>query len=408
MKLISCTSNVMAQFVSERLPSFQPLVDYLPSWACFRSGITISRPPASPFIPPLSAHSATPPCNKIHFVSSPHSYDWTMIHDLDLRRQAAAILARRHIFGARLLELLDIAENAGGLDEANATEFTLEAANIFRWRPYAVVPAEVYRRFYAAHPLFADIVCFSNPHINHLTLPALDIDAAQNAMGLHPDITPKAIIEGPPRRRCPILLRQTSFKAVQEPVVFEAHETGLHAARFGEVEQPGAALTRKGRALYDRLLAEVGSSTPPSADGSNPAAYVYELQRCFSAFPDNNDSLRTEGLAFFRYAPTPKAASQLGRLTPPFSIDTLVREGYIGAETITYEDFLPVSAAGIFRSNLASAGGATFGEGADRQAFENALGATILDDFALYERAENASLAATLNSLGVKTMIDKG
>ena len=30
----------------------------------------------------------------------------------------------------------------------------------------------------------------------------------------------KAVIEGPPRRACPILLRQTSFKALEEAVHF--------------------------------------------------------------------------------------------------------------------------------------------------------------------------------------------
>jgi uncharacterized glyoxalase superfamily metalloenzyme YdcJ len=55
------------------------------------------------------------------------------------------------------------------------------------------------------------------------------------------------MIEGPPRR-CPILLRQTSFKALDEPIAFtDQHETrGSHSARFGEIEQRGAALTPKG------------------------------------------------------------------------------------------------------------------------------------------------------------------
>jgi uncharacterized glyoxalase superfamily metalloenzyme YdcJ len=33
-------------------------------------------------------------------------------------------------------------------------------------------------------------------------------------------IEPKILIEGPPRRDVPILLRQTSFKALEEPVLF--------------------------------------------------------------------------------------------------------------------------------------------------------------------------------------------
>lgn len=33
-------------------------------------------------------------------------------------------------------------------------------------------------------------------------------------------INPKAVVEGPPTRNCPILLRQTSFKALEEEVSF--------------------------------------------------------------------------------------------------------------------------------------------------------------------------------------------
>ncbi|MGO7653298.1 2-oxoadipate dioxygenase/decarboxylase family protein, partial [Rhizobium ruizarguesonis] len=76
----------------------------------------------------------------------------------------------------------------------------------------------------------------------------LDIDAVQARM---PErcITPKAVIEGPPRRHCDILLRQTSFNALEETIAFSGDDgaiKGTHTARFGEVEQRGVALTAKG------------------------------------------------------------------------------------------------------------------------------------------------------------------
>lgn len=58
-------------------------------------------------------------------------------------------------------------------------------------------------------------------------------------------ITPKILIEGPPRREVPILLRQTSFKALEEQVLFVDEKQGTHTARFGEIEQRGVALTPK-------------------------------------------------------------------------------------------------------------------------------------------------------------------
>src|SRR5690606_31565819 len=111
-------------------------------------------------------------------------------------------------------------------------------------------------------------------------------DAVQDRMPAH-GITPKAVIEGPPPRRCPILLRQTSFKALQESVTFpgEIAVAGSHTARFGEIEARGIALTPKGRALYDRLLAEVRARIVPAADGANAGEYMRVLSEVFAAFP---------------------------------------------------------------------------------------------------------------------------
>ncbi|MFP1452003.1 2-oxoadipate dioxygenase/decarboxylase family protein [Escherichia coli] len=43
-----------------------------------------------------------------------------------------------------------------------------------------------------------------------------------------------------------MLLRQTSFKALEETVLFAGQKQGTHTARFGEIEQRGVHLRRKG------------------------------------------------------------------------------------------------------------------------------------------------------------------
>ena len=59
----------------------------------------------------------------------------------------------------------------------------------------------------------------------------------------------------------PILLRQTSFRALDEQRTFRQPDgtlgEGTLRVRFGEVEQRGIALTEKGREIYDAMLAEV-------------------------------------------------------------------------------------------------------------------------------------------------------
>ena len=290
-----------------------------------------------------------------------------LIADPRLRAEAAAILASRRILTPGALALIETAERDRGLDDAAAAGFVDELLETFRWHSAATVSAETYGHLLDAHRLIADVVSFQGPHINHLTPRALDIDAVQAAMPGY-GMVPKEVIEGPPRRQCPVLLRQTSFKALDEPIVFPSAVgelvPGRHTARFGEVEQRGAALTRKGRAVYDALLAEGGD---------------------FDALPDDWDALRREKLAFFRYS---------GNQVRPAELEAAISAGDVIADPIIYEDFLPVSAAGIFQSNLGDEVRGAYGIQADREAFEAALGAPLLDEFTLYQAMEARSLAA--------------
>lgn len=324
-----------------------------------------------------------------------------LIKDEALRAEAAAILAERQIFTPGCLSLIDTAEAKGGLTSEEAGQFVAEALETFRWHSEATVPVDVYQRLRAAHPLLADVVCFKGPHINHLTPRTLDIDAVQDRMPAS-GISPKAVIEGPPPRRVPILLRQTSFKALEEPVAFTADDDeslaqGTHTARFGEVEQRGIALTPKGRALYDRLLSEVRDAVQVKGDGSNAADYMLALSRAFEAFPDDEETLRREALAFFRYLPTGKPGVPRDRDT-----EALIAEGFLTGEPITYEDFLPVSAAGIFQSNLGDESQRNFAAQANRAAFIDDLGAAVADETALYAEMEARSRDSALASLDQK------
>lgn len=315
-----------------------------------------------------------------------------LIEDAALRDTAAAVLAQRRIFTDAALALTAQAETAGGLAQAEADRFVAEVLETFRWHAEAQVDAETYARLHDAHRLIADVVSFKGPHINHLTPRTLDIDAVQTLMPEH-GIAPKAVIEGPPRRACPILLRQTSFKALQEAVSFPDAtgqlRPGHHTARFGEIEQRGIALTPKGRALYDKLLNDTRAIVRPAADGSNAAEYMAALETTFAAFPDDWDSIRRQGLGYFTYARVE------GRtIDPEADLDTLLAQGAVTATPLVYEDFLPVSAAGIFQSNLGDHAAQTFEASPNQQVFETALGATVLDEFAHYAAIEATSLAA--------------
>ncbi len=323
----------------------------------------------------------------------------------NLRAEADAVLAARDIFTPEARRLLAVAESSGGLTSGEGPAFVGALLETFRWHAAAPVAAPLYDRLRSAHRLVADVVSFRGPHINHLTPRTLDIDAVQAAM---PDrgVAPKAVVEGPPRRACPILLRQTSFKALDEPVRFADGTPGRHTARFGEIEARGAALTPKGRALYDRLLSQARADAMPAADGANAGAYAAALERHFADFPDDWDAMRQGGLAFFRYAVTEagRAAAQGGGAEG--SPDEWMARGLMRADPIVYEDFLPVSAAGIFQSNLGDAGQGEAATSAAQDAFEAALGACVADEMGLYAAEEAASLDAARLALAPTSRIE--
>jgi len=311
-----------------------------------------------------------------------------LIPDRALRERAEAILSRRQIFTPTALELLTRHEQQGGLSVDDAEIFVREALETFRWHGEATVDGATYRELHDAHRLIADVVSFKGPHINHLTTRTLDIDAAQEAMP-RCGIEAKASIEGPPHRRHSILLRQTSFTALSEPIRFVGDiDAGTHTARFGEIEQRGMALTREGRALYDRLLDEARRDATPGSSSAGRLASV------FQAFPDDLRTLRHRGLAFFRYevkdAARFKAMAESGL---SWDLEVLVEAGAVAACPLIYEDFLPVSAAGIFRSNLGGAEPKAYDARGAKAGFEAALGMPVHDEIALYEQARDASVA---------------
>ncbi|KAJ2895980.1 hypothetical protein MKZ38_005988 [Zalerion maritima] len=330
------------------------------------------------------------------------------------RALSREVLARRKIFSDRAVRLVRLCEEQGGLAGAEADEFVGEAVKTFGWHPTAVVTAGEYDVLARENPLLADVVAFPGPHVNHLTPRTLDIDEVQRAM-LRARIPGKDAIEGPPLRKCPILLRQTSFKALEEGVRFPTERTGgrvsvdeaievggvegVHKARFGEIEQRGAAVTRKGLDMYDGMLRGARSR------GLDAGKKGYK--EAFATYPDTWKELRREGLVWCHYTATGKKGLETGDyegLTRGELEEKLVEDGFVTYEPLVYEDFLPVSAAGIFQSNLGVKGNDVSKEAGkgDQEGFQKALGdLVIMDQMKLYEKSQAESMDKCLAHFGL-------
>ncbi|GAA3132080.1 2-oxoadipate dioxygenase/decarboxylase family protein [Streptomyces rectiviolaceus] len=322
--------------------------------------------------------------------------------DAGLRSRLETFLAGRELFPAELLALADRAEAERELPDADAERFLHLAVQAFE---LSVEPIDKawYEELERVSAVAADIGGVRSTHINHLTPRVLDIDELYRRM------TDRGIemidtIQGPPGWKGPdLLLRQTSFRALAEPRALRLPDgsvtRGALRVRFGEVEARGIALTPAGRALYDRLLTLVDDEATrhPAADRTDLARTLWAAH-----VPATERELAARELAYFTYrvAPDrPRNGSQ-----PPTTIGELESQGWVRAEPVVYEDFLPRSAAGIFQSNLSGEGSRNAeqeGAAYDSDWLSGAVDREVLDPFALYEHQQSLSITEAGRELGL-------
>ena len=352
--------------------------------------------------------------NPFRVFTSMLTVDDPRFFDPPTRARLEEFIGGRELFGAELLVLADEAAGAGGLPGADAERLLALATEAFRLSPEPV-DRDWYDHLERISSVAADIGGVPSTHINHLTPRVLDIDdlyARMQARG----VAMIDEIQGPPGWEGPdVLLRQTSFRALAEDRWFRhadgAVRRGSLRVRFGEVEQRGIALTAAGRDLYDRLVAEVDERLAAPGEDRPRTDVAGEVWR--AGMPGTEGELAARGLGFFTYrvapapphpptdGPTADVAARAG--SPAGDLAELVVAGVLVAEPIVYEDFLPRSAAGIFRSNLTDEGSrddAQTGTAYDIGALSEILGTTVHDPVDLYAAQRDASIRRAEAALG--------
>jgi uncharacterized glyoxalase superfamily metalloenzyme YdcJ len=270
-----------------------------------------------------------------------------------LRRRVERFVAERQLFDPALITEARHIASDGGAERERADRFVADAVAVF-----ALSREPIDRGWHdeltKVSAVAADIAGVRTTHINHLTPRVLDIDELYQRMTAR-GITMIDAIQGPPACHEPdVLLRQTSFRALAEPRRFrDADGTvsdGTLRVRFGEVEARGVALTPLGRQRYDAAMA-----------APDPVAVWGDY------FPATDEAMAASGLAYYHGADPSKP--------------------------VVYEDFLPVSAAGIFRSNLDTDTQAA--EAADNAEYSldwmaGQIGHHIHDPYELYEKVASS------------------
>lgn len=215
----------------------------------------------------------------------------------------------------------------------------------------------------------------------------------------------------------PVLLRQDAYKALTEPVVFHQPDgstmNAVHTARFGEIEQRFYATTPAGRELYDRCLAhaEAERAKDPGLAKRDPAAYEASYAAAFAPFPKTLGELLRQGLVFGRFSATAQGIAASASLIGTTDLFELVDLGYVRYEGLRYEDFLPISAAGIFASNLGQYG--TKSTATEKPTYSQAtleviMGRRIVDPNVIYRGVQAESIVQTYGALGLLERLPVG
>ena len=316
----------------------------------------------------------------------------------DLQERLQNFIAQRQIFSQELLSIAAKAARDEGLEEAEADEYIKLATAAFELNDEPI-DDQWYRELEAISAVASDIGGVRYTHINHLTPRVLDIDDLYDRMEAR-GITMIDEIQGPPDWDGPdILLRQTSFRALDEERTFKFADgtvgPGALRVRFGEVEQRGIALTPRGRELYDSMNTEVDEKLAAGAEHTRVeiARGIWEQH-----LPKTEKGLREQGLGYFTYEVTGSTDSG------EYDVEQLIDAGVLAPQPIVYEDFLPRSAAGIFQSNLKEEGtrdNEQQGADYDIETLSRIVGRDIVEPYQLYRAQEEASLLAAAQQLGV-------
>lgn len=333
--------------------------------------------------------------------------DLDCIHS-DYHEMVNEIIERRNIFHNDLMQLVLTSEMNGGLTLEEAKQFVTESMKIFVRPKKAAISLPTYEKLLSVNGVLGHILVSNAVALNHLTPCVANVHEGHREM-VKKGIKTIPAVQGPPEGWS-ILLNQTSCVAPAVELDFPNNEDegftkGFHQETFIEMEERHVALTPKGRGMYDEMLElAINGVTMQKSETGYDAHYYHLLSQAFADFPKDLKLMREKELAFFIYQST-----ELGLKTPTetlaeLTLEELITNKYVVAVPQFYEDFLPKSAEGIFRSNVGEEKMTTVAvqKSDSQRRFEEALGRPVLNMYDYYQKLQFESLAETCNELGLE------
>ena len=302
-----------------------------------------------------------------------------------------SIVARRAVFHADYLELIETGKAQGGFDEPQAHRFVDFCVQVFTRPEEALVSLDEYEQLRAINKVAAQVLVSNSLAINHLTPSVASVPAAHEEM-VRQGIQTIPVWQGPVGKD--VILRQTSCLAPPVTLKFPNGDGTFTEAEyqetFVEFEERLQALTPKGRELFEAKFDDGKQAlTLREGDPGYAEHYYTVMKTALSDFPSDLKQLWREGLAYFTFEP---GSGELNTSSDA-TLDDRIDSGAVRLVPQQYEDFFGPAATNIFNSNigLEDVSNVSVAKRDAQQAYESALGRPVINMYDCYDRIQAAS-----------------
>jgi len=320
-----------------------------------------------------------------------------------------AIIARRNIFNAEILELIEKGKVQGGFQKQQAERFIESCVKLFSRPDEALISLEEYEKLRSINKVAAQVLVCNSLAFNHLTPSVASVPDAHEEL-VRRGIKTIPVWQGPVGKE--VILRQTSCLAPAITLKFPNGDGTFVDAEyqetFVEFEERLQSLTPKGRELFESKFDRGKKNLRlKECDPGYADHYYAVMQQALADFPSALMELWNQQLAYFTFEITAKCQSLSQTELAEKNFEELVENGLVSLLPQQYEDFFGPAATNIFNSNIGleevseDISNVGIAKPDSQQHYEAALGRKVLNMYDYYDKIQTASKARVCGQLGI-------